>query len=214
MRPATQKRPALAAMLLLLIVLGSGCSDRTASVSGVVKLDDAPLAIAARQRGMVVFRPVAGGATCTSLIDGSGRYSVATGSDTGVVPGDYMVSVRVIELVDGEAGEGASGRPITPALYADPLTSGLLYSVQSGSNKIDIALDSGAGPAVLPTPPPTDEPPADEPPADADKSDAEPAVEPAPDQQDQDAADAAQPNREKPAPVASPELKEASDVQE
>ncbi|WP_145282385.1 hypothetical protein [Pirellulimonas nuda] len=149
-------RPERYAVLFVLSVACAGCSERTAAVSGTVKLDKAPLAITEGQRGMVVFRPVAGGATCTSLIGADGGYRVATGAASGVVPGDYMVSVRVIELVQGAEGEGASGRPITPAVYSDPLTSGLLYTVQSGANQIDIPLESSAGPAVIPSPPQAD----------------------------------------------------------
>ncbi len=138
--------------MVLVSLMAIGCSERSASVSGVVELDDKPISIEDDQRGMVVFRPVAGGATCTSLINKDGTFRVATGSSSGVAPGDYMVSVRVIELVPKEEGQGAGGKPITPALYADPLTSGLLYSVKSGVNQIEIELDSDAGPAVLPQP--------------------------------------------------------------
>lgn len=141
------------AAMAFLGLQATGCSERTAKVSGVVKLDDSPMKITEGQRGIVVFRPVAGGATCTSLINGDGTYSVATGASAGVTPGDYMVSVRVIELVPGdEEGQGASGQPITPALYADPLTSGLMFKVGSGVNNVAIELDSQAGPAVLPPP--------------------------------------------------------------
>lgn len=143
----------MVAALAFLGLQATGCSERTARVSGVVKLDDSPMKITDGQRGMVVFRPVAGGATCASLIDAEGTFSVATGASAGVTPGDYMVSVRVIELVPGEEeGQEASGQAITPALYANPLTSGLMYKVGSGENKLVIELDSMAGPAVLPPP--------------------------------------------------------------
>ncbi|TWT86202.1 hypothetical protein Mal64_39450 [Pseudobythopirellula maris] len=142
-----------ALIVATLAVASSGCNERTATVSGVVQLDGSAMKIGEGQRGMVIFRPVAGGATCTSLITPAGGYSVATGSSAGLAPGDYLVSVRVIELVPGSEGEGASGKPITPAVYSDPLTSGLLFTVVNGVNKIVIDLDSSAGPAVTPTPP-------------------------------------------------------------
>ncbi|MEM9186250.1 MAG: hypothetical protein AAGB00_07110 [Planctomycetota bacterium] len=136
---------------LALIGLTVGCSEQTAQVGGKVLLDGEALSIRDSQRGMVVFRPVAGGATCTGLIDKLGEYQVATGSRSSLVPGDYLVSVRVIELVEAtSSGEAPAGKPITPAVYADPLTSGISFLVKSGRNQCDISLDSAAGPAVAP----------------------------------------------------------------
>lgn len=122
-------------------------------MSGVVKLDDKPLSLSDSQRGMIVFRPVAGGATCSGLLNSDGTYSVATGGTAALAPGDYLVSVRVVELVEAsDEATPPSGRAVTPAIYADPLTSGLTYVVKSGPNTYDVALDSTAGPATVVTP--------------------------------------------------------------
>lgn len=140
---------------LVLAVLGLlapiGCSDLTATVSGKVYLDDKPLKVSGAQRGMVVFRPVAGGPTCSGLIDADGQYRISTGSKAAVAPGDYMVSARVMEVVPSpNSNRPPTGRPLTPAVYGDPLTSGLTTTVKRGANQYDLKLKSSAGPAVEP----------------------------------------------------------------
>lgn len=138
--------------IALVLILGfalTGCSDLSSSVTGLVKMDGEPLKIAEDQRGTVMFRPVKGGATATAIIDDDGTYELSTGSKRAIAPGDYLVAVRVVQIVPAAAGETTpSGTPITPALYADPLKSGLQYTVASGSNNIDIDLDSDAGPII------------------------------------------------------------------
>lgn len=150
------KRPfrvVLAIGVMLSTCVLPGCSDLTATVSGRVLMDGKQLQIADDERGMVVFRPVAGGATCSGLLNSSGAFDVSTGSSSALSAGDYLVSVRVVNLLPAEAGSLApSGRPVTPAVYADPLTSGLVFAVSSGKNEITIELSSDAGPAVLPQP--------------------------------------------------------------
>ena len=140
-------------LLAGVVLLPAGCSDLTGKVNGTVYLDDQPVKITSLQRGTVMFRPVAGGATCTGLIGESGEYSISTGSASKLVPGEYLVSVQVLESIPPKGGNDApTGKPITPAVYADPLTSDLSLVVKSGVNQYDIKLDSSAGPAVLPTP--------------------------------------------------------------
>lgn len=125
----------------------AGCSDLTSRVSGQVMLDGKPLEIAEGQRGTVLFRPVEGGPTTTAIIESDGTYTLKTGSASGIKPGDYLVSVRVVEIKPaGEEGAAPTGTPITPAIYADPLQSGFQFNVKSGNNRFDLELDSTAGP--------------------------------------------------------------------
>ncbi len=143
-------RASTAVVLLFAVGLLSGCSDLTAQVGGVVYLDDKPVELTSTQRGMVVFRPVAGGATCTGLVQPDGSYQIATGGTQSLAPGDYLVSVRIIQLVEAAIeNEAPSGKPITPAVYGDPLTSGLTCMVKNGGNAYDIDLKSSAGPAEI-----------------------------------------------------------------
>lgn len=142
----------IAWITLLACVPLAGCSGLSADVTGQVLMDDEPLEVAENQRGIVVFRPVSGGPTCSGLLSPEGTFELSTGGATGLAPGDYMVSVRVLELVPAPPGsELPSGTPLTPAVYADPLTSGLLFAIKPGKNNIKIELSSSAGPAELPT---------------------------------------------------------------
>ncbi len=125
----------------------AGCSDLTSQVSGQVKLDGKPLSIAKGQRGTVLFRPVEGGPTTTAIIESDGTYTLKTGSASGIKPGDYLVSVRVVDIQPAaEDGGAPTGTPMTPAIYADPLQSGFQFNVKSGTNRFDLELDSTAGP--------------------------------------------------------------------
>jgi len=138
--------------IVLVLTLGfalTGCSDLSSRVTGLVNVDGKPLKLADDQRGTVMFRPVKGGPTATAIINDNGTYELSTGGARAIVPGDYLVAVRVVEISPPEAGKSTpTGTPTTPALYADPLQSGLQFTVSSGSNKIDIDLDSDAGPII------------------------------------------------------------------
>lgn len=130
------------------LIAVAGCSDLTSQVSGIVYLDGKPLRVAEDERGTVVFRPVEGGPTTTAIIDRDGAYALKTGSADKIKPGDYLVAVRVVEIkAAAVAGQAPSGEPLTPAIYANPLESGLQFTVKSGSNQLDLELDGNAGPA-------------------------------------------------------------------
>lgn len=194
-----------------LVALLAGCSDRTSRVSGQVTLDGQPLVIGERQRGTVLFRPVGGGATTTAILDPSGVYTLKTGGASGIKPGEYLVAVRVVQIEPAdESGEAPSGTPITPAIYADPLQSGLRFDVKSGRNRFDIDLDSTAGPVhelVLETPSEELEEHADE--------ELESAAEsPEQSQQPSDPADAGAPATEQPADEGRADGDEASAAME
>ncbi len=123
-----------------------GCGGKPASVSGIVTLDGKPL-----QRGTVGFTPVASGMRAAGVIDSDGKYSLSTNRDAGLETGKYTATV-----VSREPGpENAQGPPmpgpyITPQHYALESTSGLKFTVEGGSNTIDIALTSASAPAVQP----------------------------------------------------------------
>ncbi len=137
-----------------------GCSKLSANVEGTVSLDDKPVAIQPSQRGTVMLSPVDGGATCSGLIGPNGEYRISTGGASALAPGSYLASVRIVEIVaPQEEQEAPAGRPISPAVYSNPLTSGLTLDVSAGMNRYDIRLQSSAGPAVLPveTPAPEEE---------------------------------------------------------
>ena len=122
----------LATVSLLL----SGCGNGLANVSGQVTIDGQPVDGSKGSSFVTVqFVPVSGkGANGAGLADGNGRYSVATGSQKGVGPGEYFVTCTV-------RGE-RPGVPLPDPKYANPKTSGLKCNVESGKNEFDIPLTS------------------------------------------------------------------------
>lgn len=128
-------------------VLGCGGSDNVARVTGVVTLNDEPLANAT-----VRFQPIAGGRPSTAITDSAGRYDlVYTRSEQGAEVGRHTVSITTYDAGDPD---GEPPRPTTPekvpARYNAP--SELTADVAAGSNAIDFKLD-GSSPIVQPREP-------------------------------------------------------------
>ncbi len=132
---------------LLLLVGGvltlAGCGNGLANVSGQITLNGSPLAASETVRGTVYFFPEGGtGAPAVGLVDAEGEYSLSTGSEGGVSPGAYLVTISASELIPAKIpGEAPGGRAITPRKYADPSQSGFRVQVASGSNVFDFALE-------------------------------------------------------------------------
>src|SRR6185295_9374882 len=104
-----------------------GCGNGLAQVSGLVTLDGQPIGAKSDVRVTVQFQPVDGkGATAIGLADERGIYKIATGSQTGIRPGDYYVSCSVSTLT-------ANGPSADPK-FANGKTSGLKCTVDSGKN--------------------------------------------------------------------------------
>ena len=159
-------------------LVAAGCGEQLANVAGTVTLDGRPLAMSPAQRGTVVFYPASGGALATGTIASDATYRLSTGSATGVAAGDYLVSVRVVEVVPASAEHAEpSGRAVTPAIYGDANTSGFKFTISPGENKCDLALRSDAGPLTVPavedTEPPAASDEASEPPGEGAATDAE-----------------------------------------
>lgn len=125
---------------LFALTLLVGCGGPESRVTGVVSLGGKPL-----PRGTVTFKPVAGGALAVSRIADNGGYELFTGREAGLKAGDYQVSV----LANAESGPPPAnggppppGKPITPPWYNTPETSGLQFTVEGGSNEINLELTS------------------------------------------------------------------------
>jgi hypothetical protein len=128
----------------------AGCGGMyDSTVSGLVTLNGQPLT-----RGAVAFF-AADKAPAYAQIDTSGRYEVFTGKEEGLPSGQYGVTVVSREPPAQQrsklGGPPPPGKQITPEWYGNPATSGLNYTVESGSNEINIELNS--------TPPPGWKPP-------------------------------------------------------
>jgi hypothetical protein len=137
---------------LLVITLAlalTGCGGAyDATVNGVVTLNGQPLT-----RGNVAF--IANDkAPAYARIDSSGEYEVYTGREVGLPSGSYTVTVVSREPAAVErselGGPPPPGKSLTPAWYANPSTSGLSYTVESGDNEINIELNSTPPPGWKP----------------------------------------------------------------
>jgi hypothetical protein len=134
-----------AALLLMAVV--AGCGDGRSSVSGKLTLDGKPLARSKDKQVTIMFFPESGnGAPAAALADESGKYELTTGGQSGLAPGNYVVTLVATEFTSA-ANDGASAkRIVTPLRYANPKLSGLRAEVQPGRNTFDYDLtaDSGA----------------------------------------------------------------------
>ena len=130
----------------LIVTLVAGCNSGTfdADVSGTITLDGKPVA-----PGVVSFSAVERGKNASrGKIDSQGRYFLVTRHERGIDPGDYRVAVLVYEKGDPPGpGERAPANlpPLVPEKYLSVDTSGLAFTVEPGSNTIDIALTSDGG---------------------------------------------------------------------
>lgn len=129
--------------LPLVAVTMSGCGGMPASVSGVVTIDGQPITGGENLRATVFFYPEGGSGTpAVGLLDSQGKYSIATGSKSGMEPGAYVVTISATEIIPAkEEGEAPTGRPITARKYADPKQSGFRVQVERGKNTFDFDLE-------------------------------------------------------------------------
>lgn len=127
---------AVAAIFLASTIAGCG-GPYDATVSGTVYLDEKPL-----RMGNVTFYPTEGGAAVYSQIAEDGTYRLSTGSEEGLKPGAYRVTVIATDNPPAEPGQTpAIGQRITPKKYSLLDRTDLQYTVAPGSNEIDIRLE-------------------------------------------------------------------------
>ncbi|MCA9235582.1 MAG: hypothetical protein KDA44_08915 [Planctomycetales bacterium] len=131
-----------------LLVLGAalvatiGCGGPyDAVVTGEVTLNGETLG-----SGSVAFLPADGGPTAYAEISSDGRYDVYTGKERGLSSGDYSVTVVSLEPPATErsqvGGPPAPGKALTPPWYAMAEYSRLKFQVDSGSNEINLELNT------------------------------------------------------------------------
>jgi hypothetical protein len=131
-------------LISLSVLCFSGCGSDFAGVSGAVRMDGQPLVGGTDVRGTVYYYPESStGAPAVGRLDEAGHYSLTTGSNDGVRPGPYIVTIRATRIIPSAIeGDAPSGRPITPMFYADPQRSPFRVEVQSGSNILDFDIQS------------------------------------------------------------------------
>lgn len=120
-----------------MVCLFVGCSAHESSVVGTVTMDGQPLL-----DGLVTFHPEAGGALAYARIVSGGHYELRTGSQEGLTPGEYLVTVAANGAVpEPTARSRAPIAPlITPARYNNKNTSGFRFTVVPGANEFNLEL--------------------------------------------------------------------------
>jgi hypothetical protein len=124
-------------------VLGLGCGGKFPSrVSGVVRVDGAPA-----KEGTVSFEPVGPGMMASGKISSDGTYVLKSNADLGLAPGEYvaMLDIREAPIWPKNGGLPMPGKLKIPEQYARTETSGLNFTVEPGSNSIDIEISTQAG---------------------------------------------------------------------
>lgn len=129
-----------------LILLGAavtlclGCGETMpASVSGKASIDGQPLT-----SGKVAFHPIGAGTIAYGTINSSGNYQLSTGTTPGIAPGEYTATV----VVNGPMPDYGPTAPVpaapllSPVKYASKQSSDLRFSVNQGSNTINLELKS------------------------------------------------------------------------
>ena len=138
----SKKRTAVCLFSIFLLAVLAGCGGvYDASVEGIVTLNGDPV-----PSGSIAFIPTAGGPPAYALTDSSGKYQVFTGSEAGLPPGVYGVTVvardRSKEKQSKLGGPPPPGKQLTPPWYGSSRASPLSYSVKPGSNDINLELSS------------------------------------------------------------------------
>jgi len=129
-----------ALQLGLVMLLGSvcGCSEKMPTVSGLVTIDGKPV-----PEGMISFQPVSGGAIAVARISPDGSYSVKTGSDAGLKPGEYKIAVSAPKgIIPAPTPQNPNPKieRWVPLRYNDIEKSGLSINVTSGSTEKNLEL--------------------------------------------------------------------------
>jgi hypothetical protein len=124
------------AVLLLLLLAGCGKS-RDALVSGSVTLDGEPL-----KTGTVTFHPLEGGPAAYGQIGSDGSFSLKTGRQRGIDPGDYVATVVAATPPSEQNGLEMPGELLTPERYGQVKQTDLRFTVRPGNNRFDLPLKS------------------------------------------------------------------------
>ena len=140
MIPLAPKLRLVLTLLAAVAATAPGCGNRQAAqVSGRVTLNDEPLTT-----GTVTFHPADGqGAVAVGAIDEHGHFQISTGTDAGLAPGAYVVTVVASESFQpADPSAEVQYRDLTPARYANTSESDLKVDVRAGPNDVPLALRS------------------------------------------------------------------------
>lgn len=125
--------------MMVAVLLGGCGKSGLVSVSGTVTLDGKPL-----QTGSVSFQPVGEGPMGYGTIRSDGTYTVYTGTQEGLPPGEYRVTVVATGPMPEPTPQNPEPLPqsLIPLKYGSAKTSGLTFTAGSSQGRFDIALTS------------------------------------------------------------------------
>ncbi len=126
-------------LLFTLCIAGCG-SEYGATVHGIATLDGNPLT-----NGGVQFHPTGDAPTAYARLAEGGAYELETGSEAGIVPGKYKVTVMSTEPPPANLPPGQAppiGKRLTPEKYGKYETTPFEFEVVAGDNTIDLKLTS------------------------------------------------------------------------
>jgi hypothetical protein len=128
----------LQSCLAIILLIGlAGCGKKEfVPLTGKVTLDGHPLPTA-----IVTFFNSGDGPAGYANVSSDGTYVAKTGSQEGLKPGSYRISVvaNKPEVITHRA-EAKIPVPITPPKYASPDTSGFSYTLTDSGGTFDIPL--------------------------------------------------------------------------
>ncbi len=123
----------------------AGCGDGLARVSGTVRLDGEPFEVSGDKRGMVTFQQTGGGPVGTGQVDDRGRYRIVVGTTKGLPPGEYRIGVKCSQVTyNDNPNIPPRQRLLTEPQYAQAERSGLVATLEPGSNTVDLEVVSTA----------------------------------------------------------------------
>ena len=126
-------------LLLVVFAAIAGCShSELAPLTGKVTLDGAPLPTA-----IITFMNVSNGPSGYGSVQENGSYFAKTGSQSGLKPGDYQISVIAYQpeqVVDRTRAKNP--KVLTLERYANPQTSGFRYTLGASGGSFDLELTS------------------------------------------------------------------------
>lgn len=150
--PSGPGRSSLGLVVAATALVVSGCGRHPSKLSGEVVLDGKPLTT-----GVIMLSPARTGPSAYAEIKPDGSYELKTGSEKGLEPGEYVVTVAANEpgpaQPESETGAAPAIQPLmTPPKYADVGTSPLRITVKPGRQKLSIELKSEADAAAEASP--------------------------------------------------------------
>jgi hypothetical protein len=143
MQQNTSRRIITCVCALFVALITNGCSKSRfeSTVTGIVKLDGAPIG-----PGVIQFIPQGNSHNpATGAIQVDGTYQLTTSNEVGLDSGEYRVTVAVYDqpkLAPGERAALGSAVLKTPEKYLSVETTDLKYTVAAGSNSIPVELSS------------------------------------------------------------------------